>query len=306
MKLALPALAALSLLALLAAPVAHAALTDTTDFAEASYLRVADGDIPRTTATEPAGQWNLVEYARVTSGASVAARFALPAGFSPDGADCTCGNVTVTVLPSGLFQVASSAAPSATTLVAFRAHHAAGDVAFSFDPQQSDAWTASFYLRQGQSVQSGNTPSTKDLPSTAENPGYFITSFSGSGSGWFQLGATPSVPAPVTQTNWVLVGVALVAGAFVWAFLVSRGLVQKKGRKQVAQVAAHVEAAAADPAPVLEGKKRALLAALKEVELARQANEMPTDVYDVVKADLKKQAVTVMRALETGDAKPKA
>jgi len=55
-----------------------------------------------------------------------------------------------------------------------------------------------------------------------------------------------------------------------------------------------------DLAAVLEGKKRALMAALKEVEVAKMNNEMPPEVYDAVKADLKKQAVTVMRALESG------
>ncbi|MFO1536051.1 MAG: hypothetical protein ABR586_10330, partial [Thermoplasmatota archaeon] len=88
-----------------------------------------------------------------------------------------------------------------------------------------------------------------------------------------------------------------------WAFLVQRGMVQARGRKQVAQVAAHTEAAAQDPPAVLEGKKRALLAALKEVELARQSQEMDTPTYDAVKAEFKKQAVTVMRALETADGK---
>jgi len=48
------------------------------------------------------------------------------------------------------------------------------------------------------------------------------------------------------------------------------------------------------------------MAALKEVEVAKMHNEMAPEVYDAVKADLKKQTVTVMRALEEGSGEAKA
>ena len=62
-------------------------------------------------------------------------------------------------------------------------------------------------------------------------------------------------------------------------------------------------AARSGPASTLRPRP---LAALKEIEVAKMNNEMPTDVYDAVKADLKKQAVTVMRALETATAASEA
>ncbi len=294
---------------LLALPAAHAALTDDQTFPETSMMRVAVGDIPRTTATEPAGQWNVVEYQRVHDAGTTSwapGVFALPAGNTFDGADCTCGNVTVSRSPSGQYQVDYPASvPAGDYVIAFRHHHPLTDYAFNVRYANGDGATkVNFYLAGGYTVLSNVQPLVKDLESTAENPGYRIWQFQqpDHGEAWFVL-TTQIQAAPATGPNYILVGVAFLAGAVLWAFLVARGLVQKKTRKQEASVAAHVEAAATDSAPVLEGKKRALLAALKEVELARQANEMPVEVYDVVKADLKKQAVTVMRALETGSGK---
>ncbi|MEK6984958.1 MAG: hypothetical protein AABX89_01070 [Candidatus Thermoplasmatota archaeon] len=302
MKMALVALAALLL-----TPVALAA--DTTDFTEASYLRVAYGDIPRTSATEPANRWNAVEYQRITDRGATSwapGLFELPSGFQFDGADCTCGNVTVDIHPDGRYQIDYPAGvPAGEYVMAFRSHRDVGDFAFTFEPQVVPS-VATFYLTADQSIQSNLAPTVAGLTSTAENPGYSIWSYATSASDhgfsgtWFVVGSNLVAPATASGPNYVLLAAAAIAGALVWAILVSRGLVQKKSRKQVATVAAHVEAAQTDPAPVLEGKKRALLAALKDVELARQGNEMTVEVYDVVKADLKKQAVTVMRALEQG------
>jgi len=121
--------------------------------------------------------------------------------------------------------------------------------------------------------------------------------------------ASPLQANPVTPggglSPWLYAVGGLVLGILLWAFLVSRGAVQARSRRQVVATAAHEEAAK-EPAPVLEGRKRALMAALKELEMARMSNEIDVAAYDTVKADLKRQTVTVMRALETaqGDAKP--
>jgi hypothetical protein len=297
---------------------AQAQLTDTTDFTEDSYLRLAFGDIPRTTAQESPQQWNLVEYQRVTDdGASASGWspgvFSLPAGFEFDSADCTCGNVTVHLLPDGQYQVDyPPSVPAGEYVIAFRAHSQYSTVSFLYAPENTP-WTASFYLVDGQEIASSLDASVAGLPSTAENPGYEIWSYTATAgqdqgiSAWFVAGH--DAPGTVGMAGrgmainpWLMLAVGALLGILLWAFLVSRGTVQAKGRKQMANTAAHVEAAAHDPPAVLEGKKRALLAALKEIEVAKMNNEMPNDVYDAVKADLKKQAVTVMRALESATA----
>lgn len=117
-------------------------------------------------------------------------------------------------------------------------------------------------------------------------------------SPWYTFHPAAASPAANAPIPWLLLAGAFLLGCIVWALLVGQGMVQKRSRRQVATVAAHVEAASQDPPAVLEAKKRFLMGALKDVELAKQAKELEPEVYDAVKADFKRQAVTVMRALE--------
>jgi hypothetical protein len=110
--------------------------------------------------------------------------------------------------------------------------------------------------------------------------------------------AAAAAPPPSAGFPWLYSGAAFVLGCIAWSLLVSRGLVQRRSRKQTAAVAAHVEASRSETPALLEGRKRALMAGLKELELARQANEIDVATYDQLKAELKRETVIVMRALD--------
>lgn len=302
MKWPLAALAALLALAAAAPlPVAGADMTEH-GFAGPAHLRAAYGDIPLTQTVEPDGRWNVVQYVRMehSGGQSVTVGFNVPPGFVVDDPSCTCGNVTLTG-----FEVTTQQDPGAGTHVFALAMHtppngAPAAVPLLYQPSVSP-WTATIYTRQGQTV-SSTVAETTTLPG-ADRPEYTIHAFGpASGVGYFGLNlpptATTTTAPPEGTSPWLYAAAGLLVGAALWALLVARGMVQRRTRKQVAAPAAHVEAAKAEPVTVLEGRKRALMAALKEVELARQADEMDIPTYDALKAELKKEAVTVMRAID--------
>ena len=301
-------------LAALAAPVQAQPPT----FSQPYQVRAAAGDIPTTPAVEPAGTWNVEQRLEVSFDNATAKsyHFTLPAGATLANATCDCartqhgvanGQLTFTILE----QTASGkrtirivtqqplADVQAGTIVA-PVEATADRVVVLYVPAGSAVSAAAGFEEVG-TAPSDPSKSIHFATFTAQQP--MPQGF------WYAVhpattAAGPSDEGGAGSTAWLLPALAgLAVGMAVWALLVARGVVQAKSRRQVAQTAAHVEAAATDPPAVLEGKKRALLAALKEVELAKQANEMPLEVYDAVKADLKKQAVTVMRALESGEAK---
>ena len=326
--------ALLGLAALLATtPVASAALQDNLDsVTEDTYLRGAVGDIPRTSPTEPAGQLNLVLYLRMehTQGTETRTLVVLPTGAAEDGADCTCGGLQRNAAdgemfgdPPGSFVALAipTGEPSGSYVAAYRYHvpHLGGDLyAFTLDIAQRDARSLgiSLYVPQGSVADSDLAPSGPLLPSTAENPGFVIYHYEGTpaaptSSAWFVLHPGTAAPAAVAAggdggIHWLELGLGALVGVLLWAFLVGRGMVQRRGRREVRREAVHEAMAGREAKPVLEARKRALLAALKELEVARMAKEMGDAAYDAVKADLKRQAVAVMRALEEGDAKPDA
>ncbi|MES2155619.1 MAG: hypothetical protein V4510_10830 [bacterium] len=297
--------AALAIVAILVAPAGAAQMTEF-GFSGTSHLRVAYGDVPLSPATESAGQWHAVEYRRITvpAGGSVAQLFAVSPGFAFENAACTCGNVT---WQAG--QVTSpSSVPAGSYVIAITTGISAGPadpVVVRLQTPGSDTASATIYLRQGQMV-AGAQAETQVLPG-ADHPEYTIHAFEGIPHATsFVLNApgSPVAASGASGTNpWLYAAAGVIVGAVVWAFLVKRGAVQRKSRKQVATTAAHVEAAQAEPVTVLEGRKRALMAALKELELARQANEMDVPTYDTLKAELKKETVTVMRAIDESGAK---
>lgn len=304
------------LVALPSVPLAGAQMTEN-GFTGNSHLRLAYGDVPLSPAVEPDGRWNAVEYHRVHhSGGALLETFDITPGFAVDGVTCTCGNVTVT--DATAFMVSSKGDVAAGDYVLALSYHmvrleqATFPAAIVFRPLISGPWTATLYLRQGQSVYS-RWAETATLPG-ASHPEYTIHSFGGddgaSQSPVFELNsaagvaAAPGSPSGLAQSPWAYAAAAFILGALVWAFLVRQGIVQKRTRRQAVAVAAHDEAGK-EPTAVLEGRKRALMAALKEVELAKMGREMDNATYDVVKADLKRQTVAVMRALEAApDKKP--
>ena len=59
-----------------------------------------------------------------------------------------------------------------------------------------------------------------------------------------------------------------------------------------------VKGGAMESKAMLEARRRTLMAALKELEQAREANQVPNDAYGPLKEEYKAQAVRVMRSLE--------
>lgn len=297
-----------------AAPLATA---QAPTFSEAYQLRGAVGDIPTTTPVEPAGAWNL-EQRRVVQFDNATQQqygFDMPDGAELVNATCTCnpsqfsataGSVVFTfptTLASGSYTLAVTTTQAAGPAFAF-------SLALPFDVDAADR-VALLYVPTGSSYEAAAAP-FRSLPST--NGQAQIVQFNGIPSPFWAsvhpasaLSGGEGDDEDAMWMEWlapVLLG--LVLGAMLWAVLVSKGVVQKKSRRQVAGTAAHVEAAATDPPAVLEGKKRALLAALKEIEVAKMNNEMAPEIYDTVKADIKRQAVTVMRALESSSSESEA
>jgi hypothetical protein len=284
----------LALAALVLAAPAHAALTDDfamTDGNAVKLVRIANGDIPTTTGTEAAGRWNAVEYLTGTT-----STYTLPPGAAFDGFECACATFT-TATAGNEYSITANGTAAKT---AFHYHYGnAGQQGFTVQaPSTGPAQVVAYLVTDGTSFVMTGTVAVAQLPHPSIQ-GLTIndaTVPTGQAATFIIAQATTThAKAPI---NWLYLAAAALAGMILWSLLVSKGLVQSRSRKQIAQTAAHVEVAKKEPKAVLEGKKRALLAALKEVELARQSNEMDVPVYDAVKAELKKEAVTVMRAIE--------
>ncbi len=313
---------ALLVLALALTALASPVQAQPPSFSQAYQVRAAVGDIPTTPATEPAGTWNVEQSLKVefSNATSQAWHFTLPAGSTLANATCDCSRTTHGVAGDQLTFTILEQTTSGPHTIRVVTRQPAGDVVGGTVTPPVEAGADAvvvLYVPGGSSVSSsadfdevGTSPSdpSKTILYATFDAGHPLGDF------WYAVhpgtATTAAGPADDGGDGWmewlVPAAIGLALGAILWALLVSKGMVQAKSRRQVVATAAHVEAAANDPPAVLEGKKRALLAALKEVELAKQANEMPVDVYDAVKADLKKQAVTVMRALEAGSGETKA
>ncbi len=314
-------LLALALVALAAPAAAQPPL-----FTEAYQVRGGFGDIPTTPAAEPTGAWNLVQSLRIahTEGTATNATLHVPPGYAVVAPGCSCPAFDSTESPGAVTIQVPAETPSGDVTVSLSVTATVGD-AFGFTlilpegASPTDALVVLYVPVGSEAV--GPVDSTSPglstdgasritlFQGTAEAPMPLVPSFVVAPVGTLVAPpvATPAAPAE-EGFAWLELGLGLAVGVALWALLVQRGIVQRKSRRQSVAVAAHVEAAQNEPRPVLEGRKRALLAALKELELARQAQEIPVEAYDAVKADLKRQAVTVMRALETGEgtAKPEA
>jgi hypothetical protein len=267
----------------------------------ATYVvRVADGDVPMTAAVEPQG-WNMVQTIRLQHDGNTTWTPYQPGGtlvrWSCDcganvsekdgtltvGADVPAGPVELSVTHN--FRQAGAFASPMEFPVALRT-----DAALFIDAVEGRTVSASIPLNGPLARTHGAThmywvagTSSEPLPASL----------------WFSV--HPATTAPVRVEgggfDWLALAVGLIAGAFVWAVLVSRGMVQKRTRRQVAAPAAHA-AYAGEPKEMLAGRKRVLMAGLKELELAKMAGEIDTASYDKVKAEFKKETVAVMRALE--------
>lgn len=256
------------------------------EFDEDHTVRIAFGDIPTTKSfAEPAGVWNFHHTIKMT-GSSFTAD--VPTGHTLTLLECRCnatrsgdtltfaeGDVEVSMATSaqaGLSGAGTLSGPDTVILLVL-----SGAFVTASDP--------AVFLPGGESV-----------------PGYDIYLYENLGSEfWFASAPTgPKFVKPVADEAgfpFLIAGLALLIGMGIWYVLVQQGKVQVRTRKQVAQVAAHVEAAK-EPKTVLQARKRVLMAGLKELELAKQSGGVETATYDQLKAELKKETVTVMRAIE--------
>ncbi|MEA3190180.1 MAG: hypothetical protein QOD77_762 [Thermoplasmata archaeon] len=303
------------LLVLVLLPAAQAQM----DFSQPYQLRGAIGDIPSTATAEPASGFSLEQRIELNLTAAQQIFVPIPRGSAVVRAETATHQAGFNAGQQVVFNLTAGAHTLFVTT-----NQAFGGRTYGFElenPNFGAQAIAIFYVPNGAALDTP-VPVTQTLPCTggapctiqvhaasAEHPfpmPFWVTLHPAGGApGGTATTTTVTAPAGAPTLGQMLpwlVG-ALVLGALLWALLVSRGMVQARSRRQVVATAAHVEVAKAEPVPVLEGKKRALVAALKEVEVARQNNEMPVEVYDQVKADLKRQAVTVMRAIEEAGGK---
>lgn len=311
MPRAMRLLTGLLVAAVLAAALPASAQPPTFD--HAYQVRGAFGDIPTTQAAEPAGAWNMEQRLAVRFENHSEARYVLhvPAGAEVVNATCTpCSTTQAEPSADAVTFILAASEPSGAYTLTLATRQAAG-LAFGFSVDApsgvaEDDRVAILYVPTGYAH---SAPFEGTSPGLSTDGSARIVVFEGFHDPlWVAIHAGEAASAGGADgdgalSGWLLPAVAgLLLGIVLWALLVSRGVVQAKSRRQVAATAAHVEAAQADPPAVLEGKKRALMAALKDIEVAKMNSEMPPEVYDAVKADLKRQAVTVMRALESSQA----
>lgn len=281
-------------LLLLAAPVA--AQPTEFGFSTDYHARVAVGDVPLTEATEPEGQVNTLEYLRFAHDGNESL-LTVPTGYVNSG--CTCASFstngdTITVgntVEAGdyVFWVLRQA-PVATTfgvdLPLLAIHDGSAQV--------------NLYVPTGNDVTSAFA--SNELVCTTG--ACTIHTFTGDLTGfWASVHPAVTAPAaPVVQEDGfgiLELVLGLLIGAGVWFLLVQKGFVQARTRKQVVAKAAHEEVAATESKDVLTARKRILMAGLKELELAKMKSEVDDATYDALKAELKREAVTTMRALES-------
>jgi len=276
--------------------------------------RIALGDIPTTSAIEGAG-WNVVQKVTVQHATGTESVVTLSSPAPTSAASCSCGNVSAAIEGGvATLRIPAATASGSHELVLasnlpLTGHDALG-LGLRAPAGHATDGVVVLFLPNGYSAEAAVAADGEALACT--QAACSIVTYTGHAGRalpdpmWLIVrpGSAAVAPAPAdSMTPWLYAAVAFVAGCIVWALLVKQGMVQKRSRRQSVAVSAHEEAAAKESPAVLEGRKRALMAALKEVEVAKMNQEMDAATYDVVKADFKRQAVTVMRALESGETK---
>lgn len=101
-------------------------------------------------------------------------------------------------------------------------------------------------------------------------------------------------PAPVEDlTQYVWGAAGLLVGVFLMYVVVKQGWVQIRREKRF-EKGGRMESPS-----MLEARRRTLMAALKELETAHEADEVPEEAYSPLKEEYKAQAVRVLRSLES-------
>lgn len=259
--------------------------------------RIAQGSFPSIySIDEPSTGWNIAEYLRFDHDGTET-RIALS---SDQGtifnATCDCGNVTI---DGAALVIGNDAAAGNHLLIVGRNVDAGDALAIEFALSNTGGRVVA-YVPAGSHVAT-DYPATSEPLNCTDSP-CTIEEYTRDGTHFAVLPGQATngvVPTPPSEGGFdVLPWIAgILLGAIIWAVLVQQGLVQKR-RKQEVVKAAHVEAAEAESKETLEARKRVLMSGLKELEKAKMAKEIDSDVYDSLKAELKRETVTVMRAIE--------
>ncbi len=274
-------------------------------FTQAFQVRIGVGDIATTAAHETADGWSYEARYTVQHPASdERVDIQVLPGSQIVAKTCSCGNFTTTESATSVaFHIPASVPTGPVTVTVTTTSPPSAVFAVDLTIKGNDGLVV-LYLPNGFAAQA-SAPSTS--PGTSTDGGSIILAYADlQGSFWLTVNPVATAIQPTSESSsmvWFYAAAGVVVGCILWAILVSRGMVQRKTRKQVATTAAHVEAAKMDSPAILEGRKRALMAALKEIELGRQADEIDVATYDTLKAELKKEAVTVMRAIDESGAK---
>ncbi|HLE47945.1 MAG TPA: hypothetical protein VI818_06580 [Candidatus Thermoplasmatota archaeon] len=96
----------------------------------------------------------------------------------------------------------------------------------------------------------------------------------------------------LTGTVWIAVFLAAFAG-FIIAVVAAR-----QGWLGSARAKKFEKGGEMESNDMLEARRRTLMAALKELEIAHEAKEIPDDAYAPLKEEYKAQAVRVLRTLD--------
>lgn len=287
----------LLVLALLAIAIPTTAQPTEFGFSDDYLARIGEGDIPLTGPVEPAG-WNVAEYLRVDHDGNET-RIALGGGAGTVlDAYCACGDVTVEgsqlIITGGnatsdIVRLVRALPGDAGTVATFALYGGQAGRIVAYVPTEHSVLTDASLLSTGLTCTTGACT----IEEYATGGDYFAI-----------VPGTTTVPMPVEEDGLLStlgpIVLGILIGIVVWALLVKQGIVQKR-RAQEVKVAAHVEAAQTESKDVLQARKRVLMSGLKELEKAKMAKEIDTDVYDQLKAELKKETVTVMRALEAAE-----
>ena len=112
----------------------------------------------------------------------------------------------------------------------------------------------------------------------------------------FQTASGMASEQDLTKYIWSLAG--LFVGLFIMYVIVKQGWIHIQ-RPRKFEKGGRMEST-----PTLEARRRTLMAALRELEIAHDAKEIPDDAYAPLKEEYKAQAVRVMRSLDDKKDKP--
>ncbi len=288
-------LLAAALLLVLAAP-ASAQPTEY-GFSEEYLARIGVGDLSLVDGTEPADAWTVAEYVRFQHDGVESRIAGIPA--APLVFDCTCINMTLDGATAVVGADVTAGEYVLRVVQSFAGEQFAGRLAL-FDAPATSRLVA--YVPDGMILLAGAATGDGLVCTQGGCTIHEVSPVQGDALVIAPAGVFVA-PAPIVDEDdgliaeWAPAILGILVGIALWSYLVSKGLVQKRRKQEVAK-AAHVEAAQSESQDTLAARKRVLMAGLKELEKAKMTKEIDTDVYDALKAELKKETVIVMRALE--------